>query len=216
MRKAIACLLMLGLVCLTAWPCAADTNRTWTTHDAGTVIQFIPDSQEATFWEWPDLQNGAHRTGTLVLKNTAAREMTVRMDGAWLPFDDHDALTYLNFITLTIKDDAGQVLFCDRYVRLADWQTEIGTLAPQESVTWQVDMRCDFTYDGDAPMPQAITWMFAATPHGAAPSPDDLPVVPPAQTPWKAVILAAVAAVMLIGCVALRWRPKSHKNSKKA
>ena len=79
-------------------------------------------------------------------------------------------------------------------------------------MTWQVEMHCNFAFDGEPSMPQAITWMFAAVPQGAAP----LPVVPPAETPITATILAVAAALVLCGCVALRWKGKSHKNSKKA
>jgi len=211
-KKLCICLLCLLTCVVSALPCAADTARVWTMNDLGESAQFLPDSQEATFWEWPDLQAGQSRTGTLVLQNTTERTMSVYMNGAWLPFDDRAALTYLNHITLTVKNTDGQMLFHDRYVRLAEWQTEIGELAPQESMTWQVEMHCDFAFDGEPSMPQAITWMFAAVPQGAAP----LPVVPPAETPITATILAVAAALVLCGCVALRWKGKSHKNSKKA
>ncbi len=213
MKKAFALLLTLLLLSVfTLSAAAVDVQRGWSITDLGQSVAFTPDSQEATFWEWPDIQPGQTRKGLLGVSNTTERTVAVYMNGAALPFDDRDALTYLNFVTLTIKNTDGVVLFSDRYVRLADWKAEVGELAPNESVTWLIEMHCDFAFDGETAMPQAIHWQFAGAPQGAMP----MPVVPPAETPWVATILAVGAAAVLIGCVALRWMPKSRKNSKKA
>lgn len=213
MKKGIALAAMLLLLFAAALPAAAlDIQRSWVINDLGQSVSFSPDSLEATFWEWPELEPGQTRRGLLGVSNITERTVAVYLNGVALPFDNEQALTYLNFVTITIKNTSGAVLFSDRFVRLADWKAEVGELAPQESVTWIVEMHCDFAFDGEVVMPQAVKWQFAGAPQGAMP----MPVVPAAETPWVATIVAVVAAVVLIGCVALRWMPKSRKNSKKA
>ena len=163
------------------------------------------DGTTPAFWEWPALTPGQSLTGgTLTLRNTTAYTVQFALDRVVLPYDDTAVLDYLNAVTLTLSRD-GEVLFSDRFVRLADFSCDLGTFKTDESVTLTVDMSCAFAYTGtQTAVHPPVEWRFSAKTAGT-----NEPVVPEISRPLLAVGLGCGAA-LLVG-VCLLWRFISRK-----
>lgn len=66
-----------------------------------------------------------------------------------LPYDDVEALTYLNAVSLRVEK-GDEVLYNGPYVRIADALPQLSTeLAPGEGATLDITAWCQYGYDGD-------------------------------------------------------------------
>ncbi len=161
----IACLAVLLL--LTALPvCAADhQNVAWTEDESGGYFNVTSESSYAPIWVTPTLDAGERllEPGTITLSNTTDTEQTVALDYVELPFDNANALIYLNHLNITVCEGE-TVLYDGPYSRINDeggLECEY-TLAPQEEVVLTVDLRRDYKplavtgFEGDS----RISWKF--------------------------------------------------------
>ena len=107
-------------------------------------------------------------------------------------------------MTLTLSR-GDEVLFSDRFVRLADFSCDLGTFKTDESVTLTFAMSCAFAYTGtQTAVHTPVEWRFSAKTAGT-----NEPVVPEISRPLLAVGLGCGAA-LLVG-VCLLWRFISRK-----
>ena len=132
---------VVGLAVLTLPAAAEPARRELTlTLEVREEATLSRDSATPAFWEWPALSAGQTLTGgTLTLRNTSAYTVRFSLDRVTMPYDDPEVLDYLNAVTLTLRR-GDQVLFSDRFVRLADFSCDLGTFGTDEEVT--IRRRC--------------------------------------------------------------------------
>lgn len=167
LHKLAACL--TALLLLTALPVfASDRQQVTLTEGAnGAQVRVSSDDAVAASWEIPTLKVGERlaQPGTITLQNQTDGEATVTLDYVELPFDNADALVYLNHVTLTVRDGES-VLYKGAYSRVND---EDGlafryVLAAGESVTLTVELGRDYVplattgFETDA----VIEWHFVS------------------------------------------------------
>ena len=199
---------VVGLAVLMLPAAAEPARRELTlTLDVREEAALSRDSTTPAFWEWPALSAGQSLTGgTLILRNTSAYTVRFSLDRVTMPYDDPEVLDYLNAVTLTLRR-GDQVLFSDRFVRLADFSCDLGTFGTDEEVTLTVDMSCAFAYTGDqTAVREAVDWHFSAETAGTGGD-----IVPDSRRPLLAVGLAGGAAVIVGICLALRYCPRRKR-----
>ena len=95
--------LLCGLLFLLPVQAAEVREKTYALESAGTKTAFRADREEAAFWEYPQLVPGQTLTGQLTLVNRTGETSAVSLDGVQLPYDDVEALTYLNAVSLRVE-----------------------------------------------------------------------------------------------------------------
>lgn len=166
--KRIRCLACLtALLLLTALPvCAADYQQVTLSANGGRETLLVTtENNRAAAWEIPTLDAGERlrEAGTVTLTNLTENETRLALSYVELPFDNTDALTYLNHLNITVRE-GDAVLYDGAYSRIND---EGGlafayTLSPGQSVTLTVDLRRDYAplavtgFESGA----AIEWKF--------------------------------------------------------
>ncbi len=162
-------------------------------------ITATPNS--AAFWEYPLLKAGEnfHVEGTLVVRNDGAIPASMMMEPVALPYGDEAKLAYLDNVMLTVKE-GDTVLFDNSYAHINDAEGGLSLIfndmAPGETHTYTITMRCLYTYSGDVYADATpMSWRFSAKAQTVADQ--GVTVVPM----WL-VIVAATAAVIVIGVVA--------------
>ena len=114
------CLLVLWLFVTCVCPVSAETPA-----DAARTLVWngsalTSEDQTAAFWEYPQLTAGqTRRNGGLTLINHSLGPVKVALDSVQFPYDNEEALTYLNALHLTIRD-GDQVLYDGAFSRLGD------------------------------------------------------------------------------------------------
>lgn len=120
----------------------------------------------AVLWEYPNLTAGETAPeGTLTLCNDSEYEAKLLLTGIDLPYDDPEAIRYLNALHLTVSD-GDTVVYDDVYARIMDTEgglhLDIPTLRAGESKTYRISLRCDFAYDGKTNFNEGILWNFSS------------------------------------------------------
>lgn len=212
MRMSIACKrvgagLLAGIcaaLCMSAAAePAADQEKTLIMASDGVTGSIQATSDTATFWELPQLPAGQLRThGKLTVFNSTDRTAKVRLVEIELPYGDEEALTYLNALTLTVKQ-GDTVLYDGPYVRVGDWKPAEVSLLPEERLTWDVTLRCAFSYTGEAAVGSPIVWNFDAALTGDAPNQLQQPEQPVLAAVLLGIAVAAILACAIIG--GIRW-----------
>lgn len=121
-----------------------------------------PNTNVATFWEAPSLSAGETRSGgTLALENTSDKEVTLTLSEAGLPYDNADAMAYLDALQLQILDGETE-LFNDQYSRLGTGDSPVlqTKLAPGEKKIYTISLSCSFRYTGQLEELPVISWTF--------------------------------------------------------
>lgn len=154
---------LCGLLLLLPAQAAEETReKTYALGAAGTSLAFRANEEEAAFWEYPQLAPGQTMTGRLTLVNRSGDTAVMRLDGMILPYDDPEALAYLNAVSIRIAQ-GDKVLYEGPYVRIADgWKAvEFPALPSGEGIVLDITAWCDYGYDG-AVVPGLVTWELGA------------------------------------------------------
>lgn len=198
--------LLCGLLFLLPAQAAEVREKTYALETAGTKTAFRASQEEAAFWEYPQLVPGQTLTGQLTLVNRTGETSAVSLDGVQLPYDDVEALTYLNAVNLRVEK-GDEVLYDGAYVRIADALPQISAeLAPGEGITLDITARCQYGYDGDV-APGLITWDFAAEVSAPWETPD--PAEPASWIFW--VICAAVLIAVICGLLGFFLKRRARR-----
>ena len=175
---------------------AEGLEKTYALETAGTKTEFRASQEEAAYWEYPQLVPGQTLTGQLTLVNRTGETSAVSLGSIQLPYEDVDALTYLNAVNLRIAR-GDEVLYNGAYVRIADALPYISAeLAPGEGVTLDITAWCSYGYDGEV-VPALVTWDFTAEVSSPWETPD--PAEPATWIFW--VICGAVLIAVVCGLI---------------
>lgn len=203
---AVLGVLLYGLLFLMPAQAAEVREKTYALETAGTKTAFRASREEAAFWEYPQLVPGQTMTGQLTLVNRTGETSAVSLDGVQLPYDDVEALTYLNAVSLRVEK-GDEVLYDGPYVRIADAHPYISAeLEPGEGITLDITAWCQYGYDGDV-APGLITWDFAAEVSAPWETPD--PAEPASWIFW--VICAAVLIAVICGLIGFFLKRRARR-----
>lgn len=148
-RRVLTVLLAVLLFCVSFGVCAGTTQHITLTSFGDAVMLSATDAPAV--WECPSLQAGEalREPGTLVLTNESNVARTISLDYVALPFDDDDALAYLNYVNITVREGS-RVLYDGPYARINDkGGLDLHyALQPKTAVTLSVDLRCDYAFRG--------------------------------------------------------------------
>ena len=128
------------------------------------VIEESP--AEPAFWEYPTVPAGQTKLtqGTLTIRNDTAQNAAVQLKEVELPDDSPEAMAYLAALTITIRD-GDTVLYDGPYSAINNGEFRLNTeVAPGESKSYTISLRCAFAYEGDAATAaRQLFWAFSAT-----------------------------------------------------
>ncbi len=167
MKKVLILTICAVFLCLTAIPAAAGSSTQL--YDLGTLgdntLVFTAENA-ATVWERPTLKAGEYTTtaGTLIVRNSTATEQKIGLRTVELPYDNEEALRYLNHVYITVRNGS-TVLYEGAYSRINDDRDfTLNTVLPADAqVAYSIDLRCDYTYTGDGlAADDLIEWEFYA------------------------------------------------------
>lgn len=142
---------------------SSGTARTFT---LGEDRSLSADTDTPTFWEFPQLQAGETRTGgQLILHNDSDGTETIALRRVELPYDDPQALAYLDALQLTVQS-GDTVVYQDTYAHVMDeeggLQLAAFDLAAGGSETYTISLSCDFGYTGSVALTEPLNWRFGA------------------------------------------------------
>jgi hypothetical protein len=207
MKKILAFLTALAVSALTAISAGAENSAdaksytlSETPQQSGVITE---EPAEPAFWELPQVPAGQvlHREGTLTLKNTTGLTADMKLDTVSLPYDNPEALEYLNHLIITVKD-GDTVLYEGPYSRINDEGGLRISLSLESGAvkTYTIGLRCDFSYTGDlTSASQYIAWMFSASAAADPPSPQPVQQ----QLPRGAMILLCAAGGLVVLCAVI-------------
>lgn len=152
-----------------------DNEKVLTVSKQNHVIHMARSNDTASFWEYPVLTAGQNRQdGVLTIENKVNGRAVVHLTSVDLPYDNQEALDYLNALRLFVKDEEGNVVYDDSYAHIADLD-ENGSfnllsveLEKGQKKTYHVEMSCDFAYEGVANCGQVLVFTYSVdikTPH---------------------------------------------------
>lgn len=127
-------------------------------------ILSITATHSPAFWELPTLRKGETVSvdGVLTLTNRATETRMLRLDSVEFPYDDPDALCYLNHLQITIKK--GDVLYYNgpySHINNDDGLLLTETLDAGAEVSYTINLRCDYTYTGsNSAIENTLHWNF--------------------------------------------------------
>ncbi len=215
----LAVLTAVVLTALTPTASAAATYRKsyrLTETADGTGIVHDPEDTPA-FWEYPQLLAGQSRLdGVLTLANDTDQDVRMRLDGIGLPYENESALTYLNYLTVTVRD-GDAVLYDGLYCHIADADGGLKLETPLkagERHDYALTMSCAFDLPADVNMQSAATaieWRLIAT----SESKIDRITGFDWSSPWGLAVLAVVI-LLLVVVIALTVRARLKKSKKSA
>lgn len=212
---ALAASVLMGISAGAEEPADAKSYTLSETPQQNGIIKEEP--ADPAFWELPQVPAGQvlHREGTLTLKNTTGLTADMKLDTVSLPYDNPEALEYLNHLTITVKD-GDHVLYEGPYSRINDEGGLRIALSLESGAvkTYTIGLRCDFAYTGNlAEASQYIDWMFSASAQADSSSPQPVQE----QLPRGAMILLCVAGGLVILCAVIGgvrvFLKSRHQNS---
>ena len=169
MKKVFVVISCVLLLCASVTSVAAENiTQCFDLNASGDDKLVFTATNETTFWEKPTLASGQYSliTGSLIVRNSTSAEQKVGLRTVVLPYDNEDALRYLNHLYITVRDDSA-VLYEGAYSRINDDRDfTMNTVLPGNSeVEFFIDLRCDYTYTGDGlSEDDMIKWEFYAVP----------------------------------------------------
>ena len=163
-------------------------------------------TKPVAFFEKPQLQPGETVTvdGTLILKNATNTSREFTFTEVVFPYEDPAALEYLNHLQLEVLCE-GTPLYVGPYSGINETAVREAfacTLSANETITYTLRLRCDYTYNGTTGLGDAVLdWRF-----DTAVLPSDLPPVEktePFTDPmiWQWVIGGGIAVVIIVGLI---------------
>ena len=149
------------------------------------------------FWEYPQLQAGQTRTGTLRFVNAGSFNASLSLSLVGFPVDDALATAYFDALQMTITAADGSTVYKGAYSKLAnekifqDMDLELG-----KAIEYGITLRCPFEFTGEtADASTRITWIYKAS--------SQIPAEPqfnPALVPvlWGTGILLALLLTVFV------------------
>lgn len=165
MKRLIAlllCFLLFTLTVSAATPSDCDQVIELTAN--GEALSFVA-TKPTTYWESPALRVGETivKTGTLTLVNGTDVSRNIYFDYVKFPYQDKQALQYLNHLFITITDGTA-VLYDGAYscINNNDVKPTLAVaLEPYASRTYTISLRCDYTYaDNHYLNSEILEWIF--------------------------------------------------------
>ncbi len=207
------CVIAVLLLLLTTFGVHAGTKQHIVLSSFNDTVM-LSATEAPTVWECPTLAAGESLThsGILQLENRTDTECILSLDHVALPYDNDEALDYLNHVHITVKDGT-HTLYDGPYSRINDKDglSLHYTLSPTESVMLTVDLRCDYTFTGKITGFEngtLLDWKFYTVLQKEAEQATTSFNDPALR---EIVIAAGVAAVLLIGVgVYDLWRRRTR------
>ncbi len=199
--KKICCIFLCGLLVLAlGLPVSAIGNsQILDLTGLGDNILVFKAQEPPAFWECPTLKAGEYteRAGRFIIRNKTNSKQKIGLQSVVLPYENEDALRYLNHLTLTLKS-GDTVLYEGPYSRINDnGGLALNTEIPANgNIFYTIDLKCDFAYSGNGfAENDKINWQFYAVVEPAEPV-----AVPFSDSALYEVILACgIAAIVLAG-----------------
>lgn len=168
MKKFLIFALCAVLLCLIAVPVAAEDNTTQTYKLTvlGDDTPVFNTQNTPALWEKPTLTAGQCMTtsGMLTVQNSTTDEQKIELRTVELPYDNEEALRYLNHVYITVRNSS-DILYEGPYSRInddRDFNLNV-TLAANKKQNYFIDLRCDYLYTGEGLAENdLIKWEFYA------------------------------------------------------
>lgn len=202
-RILIACLLL----CCLSLSVFAEEEREYRLTGEGSDFTFTMTEGDLTFWEAPQLTTGQSREGGVItLRNETDRWVNFTLVSVSLPYGDEAALTYLDGVSLVIKE-GDTVLYHGPFTRLMDEERapiRFEEVEPGGVRQLTLSAFCAYTYAGAVPSYRSLVWSFApeigsAPTSTAAVRPTDPFGGMQTRFNWQPVVIAAGAVVAASG-----------------
>lgn len=169
MKRILIVLLCLSLLVVPMTVCAAPLNfiQVFTLSSNGFKVEDTP-----TFWEHPTLKGGDSIVpeGELYIQNKTMHEQRIGLRTVEFPYDDSEAMRYLNHLHITIKDGS-TVLYDGAYSRINDGKLFMPErrVKAGESILYSITLSCDFAYNGNGftDASDLVQWQFYAIEAGS-------------------------------------------------
>lgn len=199
----VLCAILLSLIAAPLSTAAVDNDNVTQTYKL-TVLgddTLVFNAENApTLWEKPTLTGGQYMTatGSLTVHNTTSTEQKIGLRVVELPFDNEEALRYLNHVYITVRKGS-TVLYEGPYSRINDDRDfNLNTiLAANKKVEYFIDLRCEYAYTGTGFAEEdVIKWEFYAVNEEADDTTSSTSFTNPAL--WE-VLFACGIAVLLLG-----------------
>ncbi len=161
---------------------------------------------ELAFWEAPAVLTGQSVTGgVLTLKNEADRAVNFTLTSVSLPYDNEEALAYLDAVTLVITQGDREIYRAPfTHIMDADRAPIVFSgVQPGESRELHLSIACDFTYSGSVPSYESLVWTFESSVEPLVTQPSSAPIQPVPATDWTMIakITAMAFGVLVLTCV---------------
>ena len=207
LKKLLIFVLCAILLALIAAPLSAtaDSNENITQAYKLTILGdntlVFSTENPPTLWERPTLTGGQYMTatGSLTVHNTTSANQKIGLRIVELPFDNEEALRYLNYVYITVRSGS-KVLYEGPYSRINDdrdfnLNTELG---PNKTVEYFIDLRCEYAYTGAGFTEEdVIKWEFYAVDKTADNTAGSTAFSNPAL--WEVLFACGIAALLLGG-----------------
>ncbi len=160
---------------------------------------------ELAFWEAPAVLTGQSVTdGVLTLKNEADRVVDFTLTSVSLPYDNEEALAYLDAVTLVITQGDREIYHAPfTHIMDADRAPIVFSgVQPGESRRLHFSIACDFTYHGSVPSYESLVWTFKSSVVPLVTQPSSAPIQPIPETDWTMIakIAAMAFGVLVLTC----------------
>ncbi len=194
------------LLCLIAVPVAAEDNtaQTYKLTVLGDDTAVFSAQNTPTLWEKPTLKAGQYMTtsGMLTVQNNTTVEQKIKLRTVELPYDNEEALRYLNHVYITVRDGSN-VLYDGPYSRIndnRDFNLNV-TLSANKKATYFIDLHCDYLYTGEGlATNDVIKWDFYAVDETANETSESTSFSNPALL--EVLVACGIAALLLGGIFA--------------
>lgn len=207
MKKLLIFVLCAILLSLLAAPLSAtaasndNVTQTYKLTALGDDTLAFSTENAPTLWEKPTLTGGQYMTatGSLTVHNATSTEQKIGLRTVELPFDNEEALRYLNHVYITVRNGSN-VLYEGPYSRINDDRDfNLNTvLAANKKVEYFIDLRCEYAYTGNGFAEEdLIKWEFYAVDETADDTAESSSFTNPALR--EVLFACGIAALLLIG-----------------
>ena len=190
------------------------SEKSWVITDSAGRNGVVEQPPKTAFWEYPLLASGEKRTGTLKVVNDTENPMDVMLEEVVFSFISDPSVRYMQGIH-TVIHRGDKLVFEGDFIDLASYdlsQILSTTLAPKETVEFNISMRCEFAYSGDVyDDTNDVTWRFVAADHLDEVS--TVTLTEKLKTPIIVFSCVLVAAIIL--AIILRITQKHRLNKEK-
>ncbi|MBO5797613.1 MAG: hypothetical protein J6R77_04605 [Clostridia bacterium] len=211
MANRLLALLLALLIASVSFSVSAAGNETlYILSQEGSTFTMNQQEGELAFWEAPDVTTGqSHAGGTLTLRNDSNRPVDFVLSSVSLPYGNEAALTYLDAVTLIVKQGETEV-YHGTFTHLMDTERpeiRLSDVLPGEQAQLTLSISCAYTYTGGIPSYNSLVWTFTPELKGTTTTTAPDPLVQDSAPPtnWKMIaqIAGVVALVMAAAGIAV-------------